>query len=297
VSRNYTVSQINHILNAYKSLFPSTEGELASYWDYGRTRPWSCITTDFHRVSIETIQAFDAAVRQIGDTGLSHQILGQRFKGISRQYNVGYSLGISPWTDDLLLRTFSERTKFVVIILGHDWYPIVVNAKGKLVVPTPPLQQCSILDDPVYSDAIPNSLCKVEDCAVLFMNLYPDFRPPDSDITGALDNYRKWIKGLEAVCKSISQQYCLVCAISWGEHVWKAVRSHLSIEWQQLGIMAAANRQYKHEQGKPLDLHLGGIRIPYYAFAHPSFGTNFKNESHWAAYESALSTLVLLLTS
>jgi hypothetical protein len=70
---NYTVLQVNHILSAYKSLFPSTEGELANYWDYGQTRPWSCLTTDFHKVSIETIRTFDAAVRQIDSTALSHQ--------------------------------------------------------------------------------------------------------------------------------------------------------------------------------------------------------------------------------
>ncbi len=292
----YTVSQVSHILDAYKSLFPSTEGELENYWDYGRTRTWSCLTTNFHKIGIETIQSFDAAVRQIDVAGLSHQRLGERFKDLSRQYKVGYSLGISPWTDDLLLQTFSEKTKFVVIILGHDWYPIVTNSKGKPRPPDSPLQRCAISDSPVYKDAIPNSLYAVENCAILFMNLYPDFRPPDSPKTGPLGDYGEWAKGLEAVCKSISQQYCVVSVISWGGHVWEALRSKLDTEWQQLGIMAAVDRQYKHEQGAPTDLHLGGTNIPYYAFAHPSFATNFKKESHWKAYETAMNKLVLSLT-
>ena len=205
---------------------------------------------------------------------------------------MGYSLGISPWTDDLLLQTFSEKTKFVIIVLGHDWYPIV----GNEISPTPPLQREGI-SDKRYSDAIPISLRTVEDCAILFMNLYPDFRQPGAPKTGPLENYKQWVKGLEAVCKSISQQYCLVRIISWGGPVWEALRKKLGAEWQQLGVRNAVDRQYRHGQVEPIDLHLGGMKISYHAFAHPSFATNFKNELHWAAYKSAIKSLVKELSS
>lgn len=292
---NYTDSEVNHILDAYKNLFPSTERELADYWDYRQTRLWSCLTTDFHKVNIETIKTFNVAVQQIDstDTKLSHQTLGQQFKNLSRQYNVGYSLGISPWTDDLLLQTFSEKTKFVIIVLGHDWYPIVGNAN----FPSPPLQRDRISDKQHYANAIP-SLRGAEDCAILFMNLYPDFREPGAPKTGLLEkNYEQWVKGLEAVCKSISQQYCLVRIISWGKPVWEALREKLGPEWQKLKVMNAVVRQYRHGQVEPIDLYLGGMKISYHAFAHPSFATNFKKESHWAAYESAIKSLEKELSS
>jgi len=289
--QNYSPSEVTHIIDAYKRLFPSTEGTLADYWDYKRTRPWSYLTTDFHTVSIEQIQSLDTVARTIDSIGLTDKVLGERFRETSQKYGVGYSLGITPCTDDLLLRSFSVKTDRVVIFLGHDWYPIVTRyrGRGELYTPFPPLRRQSIYYEPAYKDAIPENLLKTPDCAILFMNLYPDFRAPGSDKVGTLGDYTEWINGFKAVCQSISKHFYLSGVISWGQHVWQALRKNLEEEWRRLEIMAAVARQ--HERGAPLNLRLDELTVPFYAFAHPSFATNFKKSSHWAAYRNACSIL------
>lgn len=293
----YTASQVSCILQAYRTLFPRVEEELATYWDYERRRQWSCLTTNFHQASADSIQSFDKDVialqEKIGDSlnDLSHDAIGKLFREISLRHNIGYSIGISPWTDDLLLRTFRDETRRVIIILGHDWYPIVADTKEGLYVPRSPLQRDSILDAPKYKDAIPDKLCQINDCAILFLNLYPDFRPPDAASTGSLGDYTQWIRGVGTICRLLAEQWYLQGLISWGRYVWKAMRPHVEDKdnWKRTEILDAVRCQY--ENGWPLRLKLNGVAIPYYAFAHPS-SPNFKNKLHWAAYQAACSTLV-----
>jgi hypothetical protein len=62
---DYTDAQVEELLRVYRRLFPRDAGrgwsEVAAYWDFARSRPWSCLTTDFHTVTPAQISAFDSA--------------------------------------------------------------------------------------------------------------------------------------------------------------------------------------------------------------------------------------------
>ena len=301
---DYSVDEVNQILDIYRRLFPATDGALAAYWDYERRRPWSLLTTDFHRDDLPSIIAFDSAVRkfetevweryspsELLNSVADQIIVARRFRELTIAHRTGYSLGICPITDDLLFRTFSKTTTRVVILLGHDWYPIVTTLPdGRTpTLPVPPFKRSSILSEKNYEPAV-RPLTTVRDCAILFLNLYPDFRGPGEKKLGSLGDYTPWVNGFIAVCESIAERFELAGVISWGDHVWKELRKRLDVPFQHLGIMAVVKEQYK--LGTALPLQLGEVTAPYFPFAHPSFGTNFKNRSHWAAYQGVCSRLI-----
>jgi hypothetical protein len=301
---DYSPDEVNRILGIYRTLFPRIDGVLADYWDYGRERELSLLTTDFHSVDLPATQSFDAAVRQFEAEILQRysrselielveiQIaVARRYRELAITHHMGYSLGISPITDDLLLRTFSDSPSRIIIVLGHDWYPIVTTSPDgrNLFLPIPPLRRYSVLSEKNYEPAI-RLLMQAEDCAILFLNLYPDFRGPGVNKLGALGDYIPWVRGFAAVCESIMRSFKLIGVISWGRHVWEAFQEKLAAPSRQIGMMAAVKEQ--HIRRTHLPLPLGVVTVPYYPFAHPSFGTNFKNEDHWAAYKDVCSRLI-----
>jgi hypothetical protein len=301
---DYSNDEATRILSIYRALFPSTHGALAAYWDFERHREWSLLTTDFHNDDLPAITALDTATRQFENEvrrnyNLSELInsvtvqdtVARRYRELAIIYHAGYSLGVSPITDDLLLRTFSEKTKRVVIVLGHDWYPIVTTSPDgrNLFLPVPPLRRYSILSEKSYEPAV-RPLINRRDCAIVFLNLYPDFRGPGINKLGSLGDYTQWVKGFIAVCESIAARFELAGVISWGTPVWTALRKRLDTPFRDLGIMAAVEEQ--HQLREPLSLPLGAVTIPYFPFAHPSFATNFKKKSHWVAYQDVCSRLI-----
>lgn len=99
-----------------------------------------------------------------------------------KNYKVGFSIGISTWTDFLLKETFDTDKKDILIILGHDWYPIMTDLKSKRkddLDEKHPLKRNAKCLEKNYGKAIPEKLRKNAIC--LFLNLYPDFRPPASN--------------------------------------------------------------------------------------------------------------------
>lgn len=118
-SRPYHRAEVEQILTAYRTLFPEATA-LATYWDFGRKRPWSCLTTDFHRATPESVAAFDESVRKLAIAQTDPLSRGEALRDLSLAHGVGYSLGISPWTDDLLLGTFTAAQAYrqVMAMLG-----------------------------------------------------------------------------------------------------------------------------------------------------------------------------------
>src|SRR5262249_58131307 len=58
---------VEELLQVYRRLFPREDGrarsEVAAYWDFARSRQWSCLTTDFHAV---TRHRFGLSMRPAG---------------------------------------------------------------------------------------------------------------------------------------------------------------------------------------------------------------------------------------
>lgn len=277
---NYTDEEATKIFDAYKALFPKLDNMLLEYWDLkdNKERDWSCLTTDFHKVGLDKIKEFHKVVQDIlngAGEKIDRERLGIRLRDVSREYGVGYSLGISPWTDYILSETIERSNERVVIILGHDWYPIVPE-KGKLEdAIRPPLSKFPIWGK--YMNAIPQSITN-GNYILLFLNLYPDFRPPFGRKTGRIQgaDYHKFTDGFEAVCSMITKKskYEISGIISWGAHTWEALKSRTG---ERLSKLTEAIRyQHSSKKGSPFDLNLGGQEFAYFPFPHPSDMRNFK---------------------
>lgn len=91
---HYDRTGAQRIIEAYREIFPRITPELASYWDTARTRPWSYLTSDFHRATLEKYESFSTTVErlvvrrlviivghELADAVRAHQSIEQRTLG------------------------------------------------------------------------------------------------------------------------------------------------------------------------------------------------------------------------
>ena len=282
----YSKAEVDKILKAYRQLFPRVGAELEKYWDYAGKRQWSCLTTDFRKTNYDILRRLgDEARAVLLDDPIA---TGNELTNISRKLSsgcgrVGYSIGISPWTDDFLLRTHVAGRNRLFIVMGQDWYPIVTERGYR---PEAPLTRDSLdlglvkKSNLRYAKAIPHGI----DATILFLNLNPDFRPPLDSTTGP--TVEDWmVSGIDALFADLSEEFEIIGMFSWGSAVWDALRGRLD-STQNGGIMEVGKL---HEGRKPLRcvrLGSGAIRsIPYWAFAHPSYPPYFNK--HRSAFDNA----------
>lgn len=259
----YTPGEVEAVLATYRRLFPHPSERLAGYWDWPRREPWGCLTTDFRTATVEKFEAFD---RDLAGVTEAH-----RLREVALAHGLGFSLGVSPWTDDLLLRTVGPATRRLVLLLGHDWHPI--TSEGDHAVS--PLVRTSIFDFRNYARAVPL------DTGVLFLNLYPHFRPPGAPTMGKLPvSYPALVAGLDALVADLDAEVAGV--ISWGAWVFNALAG------PGAGIKAAA--------GRATTVRLGGRTLPYHPFLHPA-AYGFNTAAHREGYRAACLALALAAKS
>ena len=182
----YDRNQVDQILDAYRTLFPSTGGELSRYWDGNRLREWSYVTTDLHSATYDKLADLHARTLNIdADKTLGIHEKGEALRKASRESGVGFSLGICPWTDNLLYETYAPEKDRLIILLGHDWYPIVPIDRPNSDLP---LGVEGLHRVPEYKTAAPQLVFTNQSPVVLFLNLYPDYRPPGARTTGPFPN-------------------------------------------------------------------------------------------------------------
>ena len=186
--REYSNEQVEQILHAYRSIFPTISGELANYWGLQRERHWSYLTTDFHTASFQKLQSLHHRTLEIDALGLGVKERGDALREASLKLGIGFSIGISPWTDNLLERTYSDTKNSAVILLGHDWYPIVISDRPS---GAPLKASDSIHAVQKYWPTVPEAVLDGTKVG-LFFNLYPDYRPPGDPKCGNItkDEYR-----------------------------------------------------------------------------------------------------------
>lgn len=269
----YTQHQVDTILNAYRSLFPTIDGPLAAYMDTNRTREWSYLTTNFHGARYEQFHDLHCRTRQIDEMGLGAQQKANALRAASVDCGVGFSIGFCPWTDDLLYRTYSPEKDHLTILVGHDWYPIV--PPGRVRSDSPLFCGDTFHDVPRYHPAAPPAVLDNTTVA-LFLNLYPDYRRPNANKTGSLKAFEQCMPGLDAVIASVSRQFKTIQLVSWGADQWAALSKRVTRNGKSLGLMDQARRA----PGKILSFASNGIEVPYLPLAHPSFATNFRNAAH-----------------
>lgn len=269
----YDRNQVEKILGAYRTLFPDTGGELARYWDTGRKRDWSYLTTDFHSATYDKFADLHARTIEIDeDKTLGKPEKGEALRKASREVGVGFSLGICPWTDNLLHETYSPEKERLLILLGHDWYPIVPM---KRLPSDTPLGVAGLHFVPKYKPAAPQLVFTNQSPVVLFLNLYPDYRPPGTRSTGDLPkgsySYEDCLLGLDAVIAALNSRYQSIDLISWGKNPWVALGKRVTHDGKQNGIM----NQAREQGGKVLTFKSSSRDLPYLPMAHPSENRNF----------------------
>lgn len=274
----YDRNQVKNILEAYRTMFPATGGELTRYWDTDRNREWSYITTDFHSATYDKLaDLHDRTIKIDQVTRFSKAEKGEALRKASRDCGVGFSLGICPWTDNLLHETYASGKDKLIILLGHDWYPIVPINRSYSDLP---LGIEGLHHVPQYKTAAPELVFTNESPVVLFLNLYPDYRPPGARTTGPLPkgaySYKDCLLGLDAVIASVSSRFKSINIISWGANTWGALRERVTHEGKPNGIMNQARKQ----NGKVLKFNSSNHQLPYLPMAHPCFDSNFRRDFH-----------------
>ncbi|WP_444634000.1 hypothetical protein [Cupriavidus oxalaticus] len=283
---HYDRTGAQRIIDAYREIFPRITPELASYWDTARTRPWSYLTSDFHRATLEKYESFSTTVEKL-DTevqngrAISAPALAARMVALCRQHDLGFSFGISPWTDHALHRTYGKApVRRLVIIVGHDWYPIVPKREGKPHRLNWPMRQDGLHllpdnDESVarrYFAAVTEPLLSGKLGTLLFVNIYPDYRAPDERVTGPVKaGYAGCLEGFEALLAGTRPHYHPddVTIISWGDSPWRLLRQRTRVH-RPRGIMAITEQL----AGGILEFQSGGHSYQYLPFAHPSEARN-----------------------
>jgi hypothetical protein len=267
----YSSSELEAILERYRILFPkrSITPELRAYWDWVGEREWSGVTTDFHSATPEQLQTLHERSLNIEAGGLSMQAKGEALRQAARHVGVGFSAGVCPWTDNLLLETFNPqiRSGDLVVLVGHDWYPI-----GAGVLPESPLYNQGLGQAKRYRHWCPESFFgdTPNRPTLFFLNFYPDFRPPAWPKKGPLHPghypYNRCLDGLKEVLRILTPQFKRTSVISWGSPAWTSLAPLVDGG----PIRRTITQQQKEKPGAILSL--GGS--PFLPMAHPSMGSN-----------------------
>ena len=278
----YSQQEVGGIMHAYRQIFPAVPAALADYWGHGRERPWSCLTSDFHHARYDQFLALHEEARRIDAIAFPNlDAKGAALRSAALGAGVGYSLGINAWTDHLLHRTYHDDLSALTIVLAHDWYPIATTDRaGATRRSDAPLRKDDNLHGtPGYHAGAPEQVLDGGSVG-LFLNLYPDYRPPGAGKTGNLRklgySYARCLAGLDQLVASLNPRYTRVNVVSWGADVWTPLSPRTSAP-QRIGLTAYT----RGFPGQPLVLELGGRRLPYLPLVHPSFKSNFAQPAHY----------------
>lgn len=272
----YSRDEVRSLTEAYKQVFGPIDPELRAYWDLDRKREWGCLTTDFHASTFEQYEEASRRVISIEQTISEPVARGEAMREVTRATGVGLSIGVSPWTDHGLYQTYEQNKhkKELTIILAHDWYPIVPKRATKPHPVDIPLWRYGGLHEvPKYINigAVPRTIIDKSEM-LLFLNLQPDFRPPNSASTGPFKPYNRCAEGFAALVKSVSRRY-KVKIISWGNPAWHEL-SRLVVDAEKAQGVCVRIRSAE-AFGRPLALRCDDKIVQYLPLTHPCDRRNF----------------------
>jgi hypothetical protein len=101
---------VNRVLRAYQHLFPEITPELETYWNFARTPRHGLLpflTSNFREARFDQYRLLHQHVESMRQDLTLQERAGQMMDA-SRDAGVGFSIGLSPWTDDALLDTLSN---------------------------------------------------------------------------------------------------------------------------------------------------------------------------------------------
>jgi hypothetical protein len=248
----FSDDEASFLLSLYRRLFPR-DGKgwpaLADYWDFRRTRPWNCLTTDFHGTTLAQVRDLDARRRAWDATGDAARD-GAFLAHLAARAGCGFSLGLGPWTDSALHATVTPTTKSLVVLVGHDGASIV-PPRGPAEA-RPPLEILPLLDaqDPAgHALGLPTAEAfRRAGVGLLYLNLVPDFRAPglapekDFPFQTPGFGYAECAAGLLAALESAAALHPVRGVVTWGTRPWEALRGPSQACGGGLGVSQAALR-------------------------------------------------------
>jgi hypothetical protein len=176
-----------------------------------------------------------------------------------------------------------------VILLGHDWYPIVTGDRSS---GTPLISWDSLHEVKRYWPGAPEAVLDGSTVG-LFVNLYPDYRPPGDSKCGNLAkygySYKQCLSGLDALVAAVRKRFSEVRVISWGSNVWGAMLPRVSGVRPNTLLSAAV----KDSPGRVLSIELGGQTLPYLPLMHPGHWGNFGRSYHLRHVKAGYAALGL----
>lgn len=277
ISQEYDRVVVDCIQLAYRSLFPTLTPALREYWGLDRRREWAVLTSDFHAATFDQYADLHARTAVIDGKLLDVKQKGASLRDAALSAGVGFSIGVCPWTDHLLYETWSADKDSVTILLGHDWYPIVVDGTERS---GSPLQgEVALRYTEGYWPAVPQAVFDGKTIG-LFLNLYPDFRPPGDKKCGSLVGYEysydACLTGLDAIIDIVCSQYKEVQIISWGSNVWRVLSGRVS----GIGKKISLTSHIANQSGSVLSFTSGRHSLPFLPIVHPGLWGNFGRTSH-----------------
>ncbi|MCF1369266.1 hypothetical protein LH704_21100 [Burkholderia cenocepacia] len=285
----YAPAEAQGIIEAYREIFPRITPELACYWDLERTRAWSYLTSDFHRAKLCEYEAFSVAVEKLqGEArNLPAAELAERMIALCRIHDLGFSFGIGPWTDHALHRTYARAAgRRLIIIVGHDWYPIVPKRMGEPHPLNWPMRQDGLHRMPevlpgrekLYYAAVTEPLLSGDLGTLLFVNIFPDYRAPEERTTGKVKaGYAGCLEGFEALLAATRPHYSPddVTIMSWGMMPWELLKQRTPV--RRPGTIMEITEQLA---GEILEFRTRGHAYRYLPVAHPSERRNAHIDFH-----------------
>jgi len=178
MSHLYNELDVKAIQESYCYLFPVINKKLEWFWYPPDKFDWLCLTSPFHsRPTFDKFQALDADLQSLKLTApvQEYKAIGQGLSRLAKKHGVGYSVGLNPWADYmLLLASQTDALQEVVVVVAHNWNPLV--KKGK-ILPNSPLYKdnpCES-DDGKYAFVFEPFLSINHTACVLFTNIFPHF--------------------------------------------------------------------------------------------------------------------------
>jgi hypothetical protein len=272
----YTKSQVEAIQKAYRYLFPTISPELERFWYPADDYDWLCMTSRFNESgpTFENFQALDNDLASI-DLNRDPDIIGSELAQAARKHRVGFSIGLNPWADYLLLQAQHATPQEVVVIIAYNWYPLVTISKNTSKPPNSPLyQDCPFTwANGKYAFVFEPFKDHKRPLLMLFTNIFPHFmeagEPANAGLSADQNRFvggKPGMKdGLIHTLNAINPSIQIRGLVFLGNNA-------LSV-FCDIGISAAVKGFREESIQSASDfpaLSLGDKKIPYLPFFHPA---------------------------
>ncbi len=246
----YTENEFNAILTNYKAIFgESPSDEFNGYAEVGKKieelnyLPFLC--SDYSSIDYEKYKEFESRLYEARKL-MINELVEKRINNVNfennkvyntifnilnegRKLGMGLSFGLNKFLDELFFkRNFSGQK--LLIIIGHDWYPLfsdkTIVAKMPKVLFETYLQKYS-MDELGYNQMF--DVIDSKKLFPLFLNLVPGFRKPFLETSGKfLDEsiYKEMGKRLLLLIDKLAVAHEIHAIVTWGKEIPGFLKDH-----------------------------------------------------------------------